>query len=215
MVNINTNGSVEISNCCDAQVLGVTVDDWGICSICHDWTVFSFSDLTDEDFPDVPTKSEPFMVSQAETDKERLSSIGPKCNIPQDVVEHFNPRTISWVTSRIGVTSRDGVLQALEDGHFVINTAKEILNKAHVKIPVEINTGLVLHQLTDIANVMEKVLATSDQKVVVHCAMGMERSVLGIVWYLATKQGMTLQRALELVQEHRPIAQDRLNWIKL
>jgi len=215
MVNVNTNGSVAISNCCDGKSLGEIVDDWGICSICHDWTVFSDSDLTTEDFPDVPEKPEPFMASQAETDKERLYSIGLKCNIPKDVVEHFNPRTISWITSRIGVTSRDGVLQALEDGHFVINTAGEITNEAHVKIPVLINTGMVLHQLIDIANVMEKVMTTSDQKVVVHCAMGMERSVLGVVWYLATKQGMSLQRALKLVQEHRPIAQDRLNWIKL
>ena len=97
MVNVNTNGSVEISNCCDGQSLGEIVDDWGICSICHDWTVFSDSDLTTEDFPEVPTKPEPFTVSKAETDKERLFSIGLNCGISEDVVERFQPRTISWV----------------------------------------------------------------------------------------------------------------------
>ena len=68
-------------------------------------------------------------------------------------------------------------------------------------------------QLNNIYKVMDTVLTGSAQNVVVHCAMGMERSVLSVVWYLANKNNMTLKRSLELVQSKRAIAQDRLSWI--
>jgi hypothetical protein len=41
----------------------------------------------------------------------------------------------------------------------------------------------------------------------------MERSVLTVVWFMATKWGMSLQDALDTVTANRPIAQDRLDWI--
>ena len=62
---------------------------------------------------------------------------------------------------------------------------------------------------------MTNVLATTDQKVVVHCAMGMERSVLSVVWFMANTWGMDLGNALAKVQEKRPIALNRLVWITM
>ena len=211
-----------ISQCCDSASIGEITDGLGVCGHCYNFVTFD-DNYDDEGWNDEDTQpitsqrtvSRPVTIPTGSTDKQRLSYIGPQCDIEESVYSQFDPRTISWITPRIAVTSREGVAQALSDGHFVINTAEEINNKAHVKLAVKIHTGTVLHNLIQIANVMDEVLKNSGQKVVVHCAMGMERSVLGVIWYLATKQGMTLNRALELAQEKRPIAQDRLNWIKL
>ena len=219
-----------ISQCCDSASVGEITDGLGVCGHCYNFVTFddNYDDegWDGEDTQTVGTQmddteylqraiSQPVTIPTEITDKQRLSYVGPQCDIGESIYSQFDPRTISWITPRIAVTSREGVSQALSDGHFVINTAEEINNKAHVKLAVKIHTGTVLHNLIQIANVMDEVLKNSDQKIVVHCAMGMERSVLGVIWYLATKQGMTLNRALELAQEKRPIAQDRLNWIKL
>jgi len=147
------------------------------------------------------------------SDAERMVDVGIACGIAPEVYNKFQPSTISWITDRIAVTSRDGVDQALSEGHFVINTADEINNNAQVKIAVDAGSGNVLSQLNSIYKVMDTVLTGSTQNVVVHCAMGMERSVLSVVWYLANKNNMTLKRSLGLVQSKRAIAQDRLSWI--
>jgi len=203
-----------LSNCCDAKPLGEVIEqgamDWGICSKCHDWTMFDI-DIFDE--AEEAKLYAPITIPSTATDAQRLHTIGPQCNLPTPIVDNFQPKIISWITSRIGVTSRDGVPQALEDGHFVINTAAEQFNVAHVKIPVVAGSGHVLEQLNRIKMIMDNVLTTTDQKVVVHCAMGMERSVLAVVWFMANKWGMTLETALAKVQEKRPIALDRLSWI--
>ena len=210
------NTTTHISECCEAPAEGEIVqmdnDEWGLCSRCHDWTPFEEAEVASHEFV------EAYTIPKAATDKERLQVIAPKCGYSDEEygkVERFDPRTISWVTDRIAVTSREGVAQALEDGHFVINTAEEIVNKAHVKIPVKVGSGQVMHQLNSILNVMDKVMTTTDQKIVVHCAMGMERSVLSIVWFMANTWGMTLEQAFNQVKAHRPIALNRLNWIAL
>ena len=216
--------TTQVSTCCDAKSLGEVVGHedftWGICSQCHDWTMFDIDtshdnlDEWDEDelykIHNVPITT-PTMLN----DTQRLRDIGPKCNLPNSIVANFEPKIISWITPQIGITSRDGVLQALEDGHFVINTAIEQTNKAHIKIPVEAGSGQVLHQLNQIKDIMNNVLTTTDQKIVVHCAMGMERSVLAVVWFMANTWGMTLETALAKIQEKRPIALNRLSWIAL
>jgi len=207
--------TVQLSTCCDAKSLGELSDlgsgdgGWGICSKCHDWAMFE----SDTDEFDVPKFTTPITIPPMATDAQRLHTIGPKCDLPTSIIDNFQPKIISWITPRIGVTSRDGVPQALEDGHFVINTAEEINNKAHIKIAVKVGSGQVLRQLNQIKDIMENVLATTDQKIVVHCAMGMERSVLSVVWFMAMTWGMTLENALSKIQEKRPIALDRLSWI--
>ena len=208
--------TMQFSTCCDAKALGEVAHQgsgeggWGICSQCHDWTMFDTDKFDEIDEPEHHT---PFTIPPTATDAERLRTIAPLCDLPTPIVNGFQPKIISWVTPRIGVTSRDGVPQALEDGHFVINTAEEQFNNAHVKIAVKVGSGHVLEQLNQIKMIMDNVLTTTDQKIVVHCAMGMERSVLAVVWFMANKWGMTLENALAKVQEKRPIALDRLSWI--
>ena len=208
--------TVQLSTCCDAKSLGEVAHQgsgeggWGICSQCHDWSMFEVDTFDEFDEPEYHV---PFTIPPTATDAQRLRTIGPQCDLPTPIVDNFQPKIISWVTPRIGVTSRDGVPQALEDGHFVINTAEEQVNKAHVKIAVKVGSGHVLEQLNQIKVIMDNVLTTTDQKIVVHCAMGMERSVLAVVWFMANTWGMTLENALAKVQEKRPIALNRLSWI--
>ena len=67
-------------------------------------------------------------------------------------------------------------------------------------------------QLDTAADVIESLLA-SDSKVLVHCAAGIERSPLVVVWYLHTKAGKTIDNAYELVLSKRSIVQRRDNWL--
>ena len=227
---------LQLSQCCESSPNGEIdyIDDldFGHCSKCGEWSFFEEFENDDESIQgalalDDDDKEEtvevtktvkpPFtyVPTQTVTSADTLKRIGPTCRLDAEVYNKFDPKLISWVSERIGVTARDGVPQALADGHFVINVADEIYNDAQVKIPVEVGTGTVLHRLNEIADVMEKVFTTTNQKIVVHCAMGMERSVLAVVYFMASKWRMQLRQALKQVQSKRPIAVDRLHWITL
>ena len=229
---------LQLSQCCESVPHG-DIDyiddlDFGHCSKCGEWSFFEefennddsvqgelkLDDDLDDDEQTVEAQrvvKPPFtyVPTHTVTTADTLKRIGPTCKLPETVYNTFNPAGISWVEERIGITAKDGVPQALAEGHFVINVADEIYNDAQVKIPVEVGTGMVLHRLNEIADVMEKIFSTTNQKVVVHCAMGMERSVLAVVYFMASKWRMQLQQALKHVQSKRPIAVDRLHWITL
>ena len=66
--------------------------------------------------------------------------------------------------------------------------------------------------LEAIVDMMEMAMV-ANQKVVVHCSMGMERSVLATVWYLVRNKRMSLDNAYSLVRSVRPIATDRRKWL--
>ena len=133
-------------------------------------------------------------------------------NPPKD----YNPDEISWVTSRIAVTDWEGGVQAQKDGHFVICVAEEFPELGHAYIPVDPTRSrrYVAKTLDRIAKLMQWVLSNSDKKVVVHCAMGMERSVLAVVWYLMKCNGFSMDGAYSIVGEARPIAADRRHWVQ-
>ena len=226
---------LQLSQCCESSPNGEIdyIDDldFGHCSKCGEWSFFeefenedesiqgalALDDDDEETVEVVKTVKPPFtyVPTMTVTSADTLKRIGPNCRLDAEVYNNFDPKLISWVEERIGITARDGVPQALADGHFVINVADEIHNDAQVKIPVEIGTGMVIHRLNEIADVMEKVFTTTNQKIVVHCAMGMERSVLAVVYFMASKWRMQLRQALKQVQSKRPIAVDRLHWITL
>lgn len=129
--------------------------------------------------------------------------------VPKD----FDPASISWVTPEIGITAWDGVDNAIKKGYFIINVADEISNEADAKISVDPGSGTVLTALDHIQSLIHKVISYQNQKVVVHCAMGMERSVLSVVWYLHQTKGLSLDQAYDLVRIARPIALDHRDWI--
>ena len=67
--------------------------------------------------------------------------------------------------------------------------------------------------LDEIVEQMRQATDGQGREVVVHCAMGMERSVLSVVWYLHLDTGMTIDEAYDMVFAARPIAVDRRHWI--
>ena len=85
------------------------------------------------------------------------------------------------------------------------------------KIPVEPGYGPEETRLTVeyVADLIDMVLRFENRKVVVHCAMGMERSVLSVVWYMHKYMGMGIDEAYEQIFMNRPIAADRRHWIGL
>ena len=216
---------VMVSKCCDSQAVGElkTLDgldevepNFGKCSDCGDFSLFdSISDAHAALLDANGNGKTPYKFVERETSWDRLKLIGPKCGISDEVIDNFNPAMISWVAERIGITAEDGVAQALADGHFVINTAKEIQNDAQVKMAVDPGFGTVLNTLNDIAEVTTRVLSTTNQKVVFHCAMGMERSVLACVWFMASQWRMRIDQSLAQIKKHRPIVLDRTDWITL
>jgi len=218
---------VMVSQCCDSHAVGelTTLDknddieaNFGKCSDCGDFTFFdrvSDSHAALLNASDDKNDKTPYTFVEHETSWDRLKRIGPKCDMSNELINSFNPAVISWVAERIGITASDGVPQALADGHFVINTAKEIDNKAQVKMPVDPGSGQVLNSLNAIAELTAKVLSTTNQKVVFHCAMGMERSVLACVWFMASQWRMNLKQTLAQIKEQRPIVLDRTHWIAL
>ena len=132
---------------------------------------------------------------------------------------------ISWVTPVLGITGYAGVedierFQYGLDKDYIINTAGEINNQADVKLPVEpsMGTKTTLRRVDMIAEIIHEQLYSfkrlpSEYKVIVHCAMGMERSVLAVAWYLQKYENYTLDSAYERIHEIRPIAYDRSSWI--
>jgi len=135
---------------------------------------------------------------------------------------------VSWITPVLGITGYDGI-ENYENSRstYIINTAGEINNRADVKIPIEPSMGArkTLKRVDMIAEIIHEQLYSfqfgsltlerlpSGYKVIVHCAMGMERSVLAVAWYLQKYENYTLDSAYERIHEIRPIACDRSSWI--
>ena len=132
---------------------------------------------------------------------------------------------ISWVTPVLGITGYAGVedierFQYGLDKDYIINTAGEINNKAEVKIPVEpsMGAGKTLKRVDMLADIIHEQLYSfkrlpSEYKVIVHCAMGMERSVLAVAWYLQKYENHSLDSAYKKIHNVRPVALDRSSWI--
>jgi len=164
--------------------------------------------------------AQPVIPTRHTSDDSRDRIKGLAHMVGHSIPDNFDPHEISWVLPNLGVTGAEGAEEALDRGHFVINVAGELVNDATVKMPIEPSNKVwgmkrkktVLTTLESIVNMMEMAMAT-EQKVVVHCSMGMERSVLATVWYLVRNKGMDLDNAYSFVRSVRPIATDRREWI--
>lgn len=126
----------------------------------------------------------------------------------------FDPDEISWVTSNIAITNRYGGIEAKKQGHFVINVAGEVRGMADLTIPVEPGYGpsRTLNVVKTVAKGMDYALQQGNQ-VVVNCAVGMERSVLCVAWYMHEYMGLSLGEAYKQIRSVRLIAADRRHWI--
>jgi hypothetical protein len=131
------------------------------------------------------------------------------------VPDGWDPDELSWVLPQIAITDYEGGEDAQDQGHFVINVAGEIHSDADAKIPVQPGYGPKETLLTVeyVADLIDMVLRFEHRKVVVHCAMGMERSVLCVVAYMQKYLGKTIDEAYDHIGSIRPIAADRRHWI--
>ena len=127
----------------------------------------------------------------------------------------FDPDVISWVTRDVAVTDWEGGILAMEEGHFVVCVAEELEGLGHVCIPVDPYDGpeRTIETLDRIADLIHWMISGTDKSVVVHCAMGMERSALAVAWYLQGYRDMTLDEAYDAIGRIRPIIADRKSWI--
>jgi hypothetical protein len=145
--------------------------------------------------------------------QEQLKAISRYYPIPTD----FDVDTISWVTSNVAITSVGGAEEALlQESYFAINVAEEIINDAHTCIPIDPYVEDVERQRETVdlvSDTIQRELRHNGRKVVVHCHMGMERSVLAVAWWLHNHKNMSLDEAYGLIRQKRPIALDRREWI--
>ena len=123
---------------------------------------------------------------------------------------------ISWVTPVLGITGYAGVedierFQYGLDKDYIINTAGEINNQADVKLPVEpsMGTKTTLRRVDMIAEIIHEQLYSfkrlpSEYKVIVHCAMGMERSILAVAWYLQKYENHSLTAPIRRYTTYAP-----------
>ena len=76
--------TVQLSTCCDAKSLGEVAHQgsgeggWGICSQCHDWSMFEVDTFDEFDEPEYHV---PFTIPPTATDAQRLRTIGPQCDL--------------------------------------------------------------------------------------------------------------------------------------
>ena len=149
-------------------------------------------------------------------------------SLPND----FDIDSISWVTPRIGITDFEGSIESVDKDYITINVADELDSPAQIKVGVNPNSGEVRESLDTLADLIDEFLSEYNEfvdddgdhfyehkgynpnKVVVHCAMGIERSPLTVVWYLNKYCGLTLDEAYALVRKARPVAVERRYWIE-
>ena len=87
-------------------------------------------------------------------------------------------------------------------------------SSAQIQADINPDKGSCRSDLDELAALINKILTESDKaKIVVHCAMGMERSPLTVVWYLHKYQDKTLDEAYQIVEAARESTVDRRNWI--
>jgi len=129
--------------------------------------------------------------------------------------EDFDVDSISWVTPRVGITDFEGSLKSIEQGNITINVAGELCEFADLTMPVEPHSGTVRESLDELADFIADSLDNdSDAKVVINCAMGIERSPLTVVWYLSKYQRISLDEAYAWVRKARPVAVERRFWVE-
>ena len=152
------------------------------------------------------------------TSRERLTWLKGMSRTPHLVTDDFGPEELSFVHPSIAITCWEGAAQvAGKPGYYVINVAGELNTSCDVKMPVDPRDGATATtaQLDRIAGVIAQQLeGPDDTKVIVHCAMGIERSALAVAWFLRSRLGYgSLTAAYDAISAARPIVADRSHWV--
>ena len=84
-----------------------------------------------------------------------------------------------------------------------------IFNDEHACIPIDPYGEDVERQRETVdlvSDTIQRELRHNGCKVVVHCHMGMERSVLAVAWSLHNYKNMSLAEAYGIIQQKQPVA---------
>ena len=137
--------------------------------------------------------------------------------LERPVPDDFDPDEISWVVDRLGITDWEGALEASLTGCYVINVAPELerMKENDITLPLDGSTNKqIVVALDRIADAIHNKLQESPEaKVVVHCAMGMERAPLSVIWYLNKYRKTPLETAHDKVVAVRPIVLNCISWV--
>ena len=130
--------------------------------------------------------------------------------------EYFDPFELSEIIPNLFITSRDGVEEAIMNGHFIIN----VTPRGELDTYYDVNMGIRPYDSTNIPKLnslsqLIKNLLDSGYKVTVHWSMGMERSGLAVAYYLNGENNMSLDEAYAHIIKRRPIALDQRDWAGL
>ena len=150
--------------------------------------------------------------------RERLTWLGRMSRTPEMLGDGFDPEELSFPHPGIAITCWEGAAQvAGQPGYYVINVAGELDTPSDLKMPVDPRDGVsaTRSQLDRIADVIDQQLeGPDDTKVIVHCAMGIERSALAVAWFLRSRLGYgSLTAAYDAISAARPIVADRSHWV--
>ena len=150
--------------------------------------------------------------------RERLTWLERMSRTPHLVTDDFDPEELSFVHPSIAITCWEGAAEvAGQPGYYVINVAGELDTPSDLKMPVDPRDGVsaTRSQLDKIAGVVAQQLEGSDDtKIIVHCAMGIERSALAVAWFLRSRLGYgSLTAAYDAISAARPIVADRSGWV--
>ena len=74
-------------------------------------------------------------------------------------------------------------------------------------------TFAVPELMNEAADYIEDTLIGPSPGILVHCAFGMERSPLTVMWYLMRFRDMSFSDAFKLVKSKRDITVNRIHWL--
>jgi protein-tyrosine phosphatase len=81
-------------------------------------------------------------------------------------------------------------------------------------IPIITESGHVHTEQLDHISFFIEALLDKHEKVLIHCAAGLERSPLTIAYFLKYSKGISLEEAYAMVKNERPQIFDRSIWLK-
>ncbi len=86
-----------------------------------------------------------------------------------------------------------------------------ILSHEHHHLEDE-NAEVMMENIDLVSSVIQNHIMAGE-KVLVHCAGGIERSPLAVTWYLHKNAGVPLTDAFDYVKKKRPQALNRIQWL--
>ena len=86
-----------------------------------------------------------------------------------------------------------------------------ILSSEHIHLEDE-NAEVMMENIDLVSTIIQNHIMAGE-KILVHCAGGMERSPLAVTWYLHKNAGVGLNDAFDFVKKKRPQALNRIQWL--